>query len=235
VGLRNQILTDSEGATISLSIPIPGSKLFYTLDGSEPGENSKLYAAPFDIKLKPGERIDLKVAVVTPDKRKSITHSGVIWRRSVLAGADLGTKRPGVRAKFLFGATSLPDLLERAPNEGAESRSIQLPQFQARTKNYSDPFGVIFEGLIFVPAEEIYAFEVESDGQTFLEIGGENIVGGKAENIASRTGIVPLGKGYHLVRFGSVHRGPQPILNLRWGVNGTGLRRIYGSELFVKQ
>lgn len=47
----------------------------------------------------------------------------------------------------------------------------------------------------------------------------------------SLTGVVPLRKGFHHLRLKFIQGGGDLALNLRWGIKGTGLRRISGNEL----
>jgi hexosaminidase len=96
-----------------------------------------------------------------------------------------------------------------------------------------EPFGVVFEGFINVPNDGIYEFKIESDDGSVLMIGNETVVDNDGmHGFEAKTGIVPLRKGYHPIRLKYFQSGGDSALNLRWGIKGTGLRRIYGNELF---
>ena len=133
---------------------------------------------------------------------------------------------------------SVNDLDAAAPNETLESRSIQLPQFATKTGDLKQPFGAIFEGYISVPENAIYEFQIEADDFARLEIGGETLIDAAAAaddangKTITKYGLAPLEKGFHKIRLRYVQAGENAILNLRWGVKGTGLRRIYGNELW---
>jgi hexosaminidase len=121
------------------------------------------------------------------------------------------------------------------PFEFGESKSIQLPQFKTKTNDLKEPFAVIFEGFINAPEDAIYEFFVEADDNAVFYIGNnEEAVAGndKSQPKIDDKGVVPLRKGFHKFRFKYIQRGENAVLNLRWGMKGQGLRRIYGGELF---
>jgi len=233
-GLQNVLVSNAETITIDLKPEIPNSRILYTIDGTEPGDGSKIYEKPFTVTLKPDERVDVKTVVVNEMGRKSITYSATLLHREKLKPVDLEKKRPGVGVKFYPGELrSVNEIDAATPTEAGETNSIQLPQFAVRTGNLKRPFGVSFDGYIFAPDDAIYEFELESDDGSALWIGDEKLVDLDGVHTPSiRKGIVPLSKGYHRLRIKYFQSGGDAVLNLRWGVKGTGLRRIYGSELF---
>ena len=233
-GLQNVLISDAKTITIDLKPEIPNSRILYTIDGTEPDDRSRIYEKPFTITLRPNDRVDVKAVVVNEKGRKSITYSATLLRREKLKPVDLAKKRPGVGVKFYLGVfRSVNELDAAAAAEAGETSSIQLPQFAARTGNLKQPFGAAFDGYIYAPDDAIYEFELESDDGAVLWIGDEKLVDiDGPHSPLIQTGLVPLSKGYHRVRIKYFQSGGDSALNLRWGVKGTGLRRIYGNELF---
>ena len=110
----------------------------------------------------------------------------------------------------------------------------QLPQFADKTNKLKNAFGAAFAGFIYAPEDAIYEFQIESDDGAALQIGGETVIdaGGGNGRTMTKYGIVPLQKGFHKIVLRYFQTGGEAVLNLRWGIKGTGLRRIYGNELF---
>ncbi len=231
IGLKNMILGANETAKVELSSIIEGAKILYSLDGSEP---KTIYEKPIEISLNFGETVEIKTIVVTPNGRQSVIYTGTITSRPMQTAAELKDKIAGVSLKFYKGEfKSVKDFEAIQPTESIESKSIQLPQFSERTDKFKQPFGAIFEGYISVPEDTIYEFQIEADDGATLEIGGEKVIDADGTNGKQITkyGIVPLQKGFHKVNLRYLQAGENAVLNLRWGIKGTGLRRIYGNEL----
>jgi len=66
---------------VQLSSLIPGSQIFYTLDGSNPTDQSPRYQMPFRVSLPPDQKTLLNLIVVTPRGRRSIVYTATLLRR----------------------------------------------------------------------------------------------------------------------------------------------------------
>lgn len=234
-GLRNIILSDSDKVKIELKPAIAGGKIFYTTDGSAPGENAKLYDKPFELSLKQGERAEVKTVVVNEKGRKSIVYAATVLRRDIVRSVELTEKKQGVRLNFYKGDfKSVNDFAALAPTESRESRSIQLAQFNDKTNRLKDAFGASFEGYFYAPEDAIYEFQIEANDGARLDVGGETVIeiNETGDKQTTKFGIIPLQKGYHKTTLRYFQAGGEAVFNVRWGVKGTGLRRISGGELF---
>lgn len=232
-GLQNILLADTDKAKIELASPIPTAKIFYTLDGSEPTEKSTEYKAPFEISLNQNEKKELKTIVMTATGRKSVIYPATLMRRPYLEAFELKEKREGVKFAFYKNSFKLVKEIEQStPTETGETKSVMLPQF-AKKIDSKEPFAATFDGFINISNDGIYEFQLESDDGSILMIGEEVVVDNDGlHSFQIKTGIVPLKKGFHRIRLKFFQGGGDIALNLRWGIKGTGLRRIYGNELF---
>ena len=234
-GLQNIILSDSDKVKIDLKPAITNGKIFYTIDGGEPNENSKLYEKPFEMNLKPNETAQIKSIVVNEKGRKSVVYSATFVRREKLKAVELNDKKSGVNLQFYKAEfKSGKDFDAAQATETSESKSIQLPQFADKTNKLKDAFGAIFDGYIYAPEDAIYEFQIEANDGARLQIGGESVIefAGANDKMTTTYGIVPLEKGFHKINLRYFQTGGDAVLNLRWGIKGTGLRRVYGNELF---
>lgn len=233
-GLENIVLSTESKAKIDLKPLVPNGKIFYTLDGSLPNENSKLYVKPFDLELGPNEKVEVKAIVVTGNGRASAVSSAMILRREMLKGTEINDKTQGVNVSFFKGSfKTVKDMDSALPTGTFESKSIGLQQFADRTDKLKESFGAIFDGYIEIANDGLYEFAMESDDGAVFLIGEEAVIDlDGLHGKLSATGMIPLKKGFHKFRLKYFQAGGETALNLRFGIRGTGLRRISGSEFF---
>jgi hexosaminidase len=226
-GLQNSVTTGSVVSYRELAHPIAGSRVYYTMDGSEPTERSKLYKDGIGLFIETGERIDLKTIVVLPSGRKSSVYGATFLRKSFLHPVDVADKKPGVKYDLL---KVVPD--GENTHELGETRTIALNQFAQKT-DLKQPFGVSFDGYINVPVDEIYEFQVDSTWDTTILVGDERIiddVGTKDRKV--RSAVVPLEAGLHKISIRYNHRGGDAGFRFRWGIKGQGLRGLETRDMF---
>lgn len=70
----NDTLVKGIKFTTTMTCPVEGGKIFYTIDGSDPRETDLLYTEPIEMPLAKGRKMQLKAIVITPSgKRSNIT------------------------------------------------------------------------------------------------------------------------------------------------------------------
>lgn len=226
-GLQNTVLGEDK-TTIALTNKLPDARVYYTLDGSQPDETKTLYEGPIALSLEQDGKAELKTVVVSPAGRKSSVYGATFVRKGFLQPVEVAEKKPGV--KF--------DLLKVVPggdntHELGETKTIGLNQF-AQKVDLKQPFGVSFDGYIYVAVDEIYEFQVDSTWDTTIVLGGNRMIiddaGTKDRKV--RTAIVPLRAGLHKISFRYNHRGGDAAFRVRWGIKGQGLRGIETRDLF---
>ncbi|HVF45960.1 MAG TPA: family 20 glycosylhydrolase, partial [Pyrinomonadaceae bacterium] len=223
-GLQN-IVTDSERARINLT-PAPGTKLYYSIDGSTPDERSALYTKPIEISLTDGQSATLKTIVVNGAGRKSVVYAATILRGTMRTAETLAETKPGVN----YSLTVPIDGGEPQKTTG-ETRSIFLTQFEKQI-DLKKPFRVQYDGYFKAPQDGVYELQVDSTWDATLLLGGKTVIddaGTKDRKMKSV--VVPLKAGFHKISLRYNHRGEAAHLRLRWGIKGQGLRQIGGGEL----
>jgi hexosaminidase len=226
-GLKNVILAEDQRATEVTLGSLPNSRLYYTLDGSEPSEFSTIYNAPVKISLQPHSSVVLKTIVVTENGRKSSTYSAVITNRKMLAASSVDPKIEGMTYSLyngIFNSIQIMDGIE--PALKGETKIFALRQF-----NRKENFGVIWDAYIKVPEDGLYDFAIDSDDGAALLIDDQTIVDN--DGIHTRKTVsddVPLAKGFHKIRVKYFQKDGEMLLNLRWcikGRNWLGLSGLY--------
>ncbi len=237
-GLINVVLTDGFAVKIALEPYSNKAKIIYTTDKNDPNSLSPTYNSPIEMlfdKLSDQVFRQVRAVVVNPKGRKSSVYAATVLRREIVESVEPKDNRPGVFYTFFKGSFASVKDIDKAgsPVGSGETKSIQLPQFKMVSNDLKDAFGVIFDGYIFAPEDAIYEFNLEADDGAVLFIGKEEAVVGidKSQAKVSENGVIPLKKGFHKLRLKYFQTGESAVLNLRWGIKGQGLRRIYGNEL----
>lgn len=230
-GLKNVIVGGDGDAIIELA-PVADTTIYYTFDGSDPHKASQVYTQPVAVKLKPGERVELKIAVANAVGRKSSVYAATLIRREMFPAIDAGERKPGARFEIWTTPAS--------PIVAGVTRTIMLPQFLNQSIeglgrlniDPKMPFDVIFDGLIKVPTDGIYEFQIDSTWGASLDIGGGKIIDEKgSKDRTVKSAVIPLKAGYHELGLRYSHGGGESHFRVRFGIKGQGLRQIGAGEL----
>ena len=224
--------SENEDFIFKLALPTltPNSKIFYTFDGTEPTENSNTQETNMiSTNLRSNEKKDLKIIVVNEKGRKSSLYSATFWRREPLKAIEnFQSTTNGVKFAFYKGEfKSVKDFENLAPTKTGDMRNLGL-----RDLGEKENFGVVFEGFLNIPKDEIYEFWLESKDGAVLQIDDETVVdldGIHAKKNAS--GDVPLRAGFHRFRLKFFQTTGETSLNMRFGVKNQPLRS-FGNLLF---
>ena len=228
-GLKDFYTATDDHEGIQLKSLIPGSHIYYTLDGSTPTDQSPRYQMPFQVPLQPDQKTLINLVVVTPRGRRSVVYTATLLRRSYRDAVPYTENRPGLTFTLFdgrFASTQDIDLGTQATT--GIVTSFDLQQF-GRQLNY----GVRFDGYHKVPADGFYKFAVESDDGTVLWIDGEEVVnndGNHPDQVA--TGHVPLHEGYHKMRLKYFQGEGGAALQVTWASSDGELKPLDSRVLF---
>ncbi|MBX7053587.1 MAG: family 20 glycosylhydrolase [Pyrinomonadaceae bacterium] len=230
LNLANTVVrTDQQHTIENIHSAIPGARVLYTIDGSEPNANSP--QIPAKLVLGPdGPKVQtLKTIVVLSNGRKSSIYAATIYRGAWLgAQPDPTSKTPGVNYSLYVQSNAYA---QDTPPQNGESRSIGLAQFAQRVDSKKS-FGVTFEGYINIAADGIYDFQIDSTWGRSLSIDGQMLIdeAGTKER-AIKSAVVPLRAGWHKIAIRYDHREGDMFFRVRYGLKGQGLRQIGGGEI----
>jgi hexosaminidase len=228
-GLRDFYTVTGDHTVVQLSSMVPGSRMYYTLDGTDPDERSQLYESPFRVPLVNHQPIRLNVIVVTASGRSSVVYGATLLRRPLKPAVPYTDKKPGLAFTLFEGHFSITRDLERAaPRAAGQADSVDHRLF-GREEDY----GVIFNGYLDVPADGYYQFGSESDDGSMLYIDDEEVVANDWEHGKYVVfGHVPLAKGFHRIRVEYFQGGGNSGLRVLWAVSGQKPKAIEPSALF---
>jgi hexosaminidase len=229
LGLRDVYTVTADHAVVRLTSMVPGSRIHYTLDGTDPDERSPLYRSPVRVPLVNHRPVKLNVIVITPVGRRSVVYGATLLRRPLKPAVPYQERKSGL-AFTLFGgrfATTM-DLDGAVPGATGRADSADLAQFR-RASDY----GVVFRGYIRVPADGYYQFGAESDDGSMLYVDGEEVVANDGEHGRYLvSGHIPLAKGFHRIEVKYFQIDGEAALRLLWAAGGQQLRAIEPSALF---
>lgn len=199
--------------TIALSSPLPGSKIFYTINGRIPTEVDMEYTGPLTFRVPLNESRELRSVVITAGGKRSIASKTVMYNRPYSPAIEVGNVESGLKYKLLKGVFKETKQLDTA---AVVVTGLVTDFSLAKLKRETDePFGVIYEG--FVKAEEAgtYTFSLTSDDGSMLFIDEELIVNNDFEHGSiQKSGMIPLAKGLHKIRLKYFDLGGASVLRL---------------------
>ncbi len=176
--------------TVSLATATKDAAIRFTLDGSEPTEESPLYAKPFEIT----NTVLIKAKGFHQGFRASSTLSIMATKAQLKPALKMQPAMKGTAFQYFEGK------FEKVSDIGKTSLvdSGIMPEPSIKEARQADHFGYIFSGVIVVPEDGVYAFQTRSDDGSMLYIDGELVVNNDGSHAAiSATGMIALSKGCH--------------------------------------
>lgn len=189
----NKFLADT--ALINLHCEIPSAEIRYTVDGSEPGKNSKLYDAPFTLSLETVKTIKAKTFLA--NGKSSATRTGVFQRTNLLNDTTILNPAKGLSYRYYAGKYS------------SAKNSLGTPVSTGGIDNFLIPdslikkewFGMVYSGYIQISEDDVYTFYLNSDDGAILYIDDHMLVDNDGYHYSNeKAGQLALKKGFHSIR-----------------------------------
>lgn len=176
--------------TVALATATEDAAIRYTLDGSEPTEQSMLYEKPFEL----DKTTQIKAKGFKEGFRASSTLSIVATKAELKPALAVSPGRNGTAYKYYEGTYTKVADVEKSPL----LKSGIMPEPSIKEARQEDHFGYVFTGLIDVPEDGVYTFLTRSDDGSVLSIHGEVVVNNDGSHAAiPATGQIALKKGLH--------------------------------------
>lgn len=188
--VNNDLNLFLDKVNVALATTTEGAEIRYTLDGSEPTKESKLYEQPFDLE----QTTTIKAKGFKEGYRPSRTLS--IQATKAVFGNALAVHptQNGTSFKYYEGFYQKVADIEKSP---LLASGIQ-PDFSIKSAKQEDHFAFIFTGLIEMPEDGIYTLLTSSDDGSVLYIDDKMVVNNDGSHAAiPSTGTVALKKGLH--------------------------------------
>jgi predicted alpha-1,2-mannosidase len=212
---------------VELACETANSIIRYTMDGSEPGENSTLYKKPFEVSTS----TILKMKAFAPGRNASKVFTWKLEKAQPKNAVQVTLAKPGLKynyfEKFFVNVTDL-DLVEPVSSGLTKNFTID----EKKRENY---FGFRYSGFIKVPKDGIYAFYLKSNDGSRLFIHGEELIENDANHGAiEEPGSLALKAGYHPIIVKYMQCGGGKSLLVSWSEPGMPKHEIQEKELFME-
>ena len=179
-----------DSCQVGMGVATSGAAIYYTLDGSEPTENSKKYEVPFAIT----EDKTIKMRAFKAGMEPSAIGIVRAKKNKLFPALQRSLVKNGVHFKYFEGEFSkVADMKGKAPlQEG------WISDFSLENAAVEDHFGFIYDCYIQVPEDGVYEFYTESDDGSVLWIDDQEVVNNDGSHGAVKnTGRIGLKKGTH--------------------------------------
>ncbi len=215
----------SNNTKIDLGCDTENAEIRYTLDGSEPTENSSLFKKPIKI----SESTILKMRSFHKEIESSVTISYEIEKAEFNEPINLISVKQGMHydyfERFFVSTEDLDDL---TPFESGIMNKFTIEN--AKVESY---FGYQNKAYIKVPTDGIYTFYLESNDGSRLFIDSEELIENEANHGAvEETGVIALKKGFHKIKVRYFQCGGGKALKVSWDGPDFSKEEIKENDLY---
>jgi len=210
---------------VTLNTQIPNAVIRYTTNGNEPTASSP--AAMKTLLLKGSTTVKAKTFLYNKPITETTTAS--FQKVTPVPAMDVSSPSPGINYSIYEGEWSkLPDFDSLKPTS-----SGIVKDFDISSKQGSDGYGFVFDGLIKIPSDGVYNFYISSDDGSKLLIDSKTLVDNDGlHGIADKSSEIPLAKGYHAIKVLFFESSGGDVLQVQWKGPGFIAQIIPSSVLF---
>lgn len=218
-----------DSVTVNLATATVGATVHYTLDGSEPTQQSPVFNAP--LVLKNTTQINAKAFKdgFQPSNTLSIQATKAVLNR----GKIILDHQPKNGTTYKYYEGHFQKVADMQQKHFVEKGIVSEPSLDKARQE--DHYGFEFSGLIDVPEDGVYTFQIRSDDGSVLYIDQTLVVDNDGSHAAiPATGSIALKKGWHSYRLLYIEDYEGQHLSWAWKLpSGEKLEPIPASHLYV--
>lgn len=192
---------------IDLYCDTPGADIYFTLDGSNPNENSTKYKEAFDIH----QSTILKAVAIKDNYQSSYVFEKKFVKSKPILSQDF---KPGLIYHLYHGIyRSVYDW-----NNDIIMQTGICSDFNNEHRLRDEWYGIHFEGYIKIPSDDKYTFTVNANDGGQMLINNEEIFesDGRKSHSLLQTYTLELKKGYHKIEFKYYQCSDKNELSVYW-------------------
>jgi len=180
---------------MTLTSPNPGATIHFTLDGSEPTEESPIYERPVELR----DTATVKARAFAPGLDASFV-AGATFERRALRPPDapaVGARRAGLDCGVYEGQwRRLPEFSALRPVRTIALATIGLPEDRPEER-----FGMVCRGYLEATVDGVYTLGLRSDDGSRLFVGSNKVIDNDGtHDKQERRAEVALAAGRHAIR-----------------------------------
>ena len=212
-----------ESTTVTLKSYDTKNIIRYTLDGSDPNDNSPVYQAPINI----DKSLVLKATSFQENKLPSTIMTAYFTKATLAKAVIPPTLLPNLEYEYFEGEFNSTEDLKQVNHKGYSAKVDLSNQIR------DEYFGFIFKGYIFIPEDDIYYFSLTSDDGSKLFIDNKLIIDHDGHHDAlEKPGKIALAKGYHPIMVKYFENQVYQMLKLDWSSDKLPRQEIEAKYLF---
>ena len=218
-----------DSVMVNLATATAVATVHYTLDGSEPTQQSPVFNAP--LVLKNTTQINAKAFKdgFQPSSTLSIQATKAVLNR----GKIILDHQPKNGTTYKYYEGHFQKVADMQQKHFVEKGIVSEPSLDKARQE--DHYGFEFSGLIDVPEDGVYTFQIRSDDGSVLYIDQTLVVDNDGSHAAiPATGSIALKKGWHSYRLLYIEDYEGQHLSWAWKLpSGEKLEPIPASHLYV--
>ena len=195
-----------------VAVELTGDKnaeIRYTLNGSKPNKNSKLYDKPFTIT----KETTVKARCYWRDGKVSSISQKTFKPGTLLKSVSQAANNAGLKFEYYQGNFGeLPDFSKIKPVKSGIAKSLSISVVDDK-----DNYALRFTGFVKAPKTGGYGFSIKSDDGTKMFVHGKEIISNDGTHaMLEKTGMVVLEAGLHPVEIQYFQGGGRQGLEVYW-------------------
>jgi predicted alpha-1,2-mannosidase len=213
--------------SVKMSCNTQGAEIYFTMDGSQPNKNSRLYKEPFIVT----QTTTIKMTAFKGDE-KSLPAEAALIKTGLSKPISPGEVEQGLRYKYIHGDF-------RMVNEFANIEPVKtgiIPVFTIEPRERDVFFAFDYEGFIRIPKDGLYTLYLTTNDGGRLMIDGRLLINN--DGLHPLTEIykpIALQAGLHPVSVKYFQEGGGNGLKVSWQGPGIGKEEIPASVLFHRK
>jgi len=226
--LKNTLQYFIDSSRVEIACEPQPTEIRYTLDGSEPSQESQKYTGPLFLNRSGNLLMRAYAGNQAP---------GLVVRRKFTQVAypnlpNLKNVIPGLPYKYYDGLfRSVLDM-----NTASPVRSGLMPEFDLPPGTGVEEYGLIFEGSILIPQDGSYTFYVASNDGSRLWIDGNEIINNDGGHVEmEKAGKIDLKAGEHAFVLKYSQQGGRQALRVSWDGPGFVKKELNAAALFHRK
>ncbi len=217
-------LTD---VSVNCGVATPGAEIRFTLDGTDPTENSQLYKGPFMVT----KSTTIKLKGFKEGYAPSAVETYYATKVELNPSVPVALKKNEVHYSYYEGDGIMQTSEIKKNGRFVRSGACSVPNLNIQ--HIPDHFGVIYTGYIDAPVDGVYLFSTESDDGSVLEIDGKLVVDNDGSHgIVRATGRLGLKKGFHSFKLLYFDNYEDESLSVSWTLPGSSKEVLIEPKCF---
>jgi hypothetical protein len=185
-----------ENAEVVIKNIVQPGKIYFTLDGSQPDQNSQLYDRP----IVTNKTSTIKAITLWGEKEKSSVSEQIYKRVTLRESQKTSVVKSGIVFDYFENDSArwnkLPDFSQLTLKANDVAYKMDLAQ-----RDREENFGVVYRGFFKAQKDGIYTFYTNSDDGSQLFMSGELIVDNDGvHGMVEKSGQIALQTGLHAIR-----------------------------------